>query len=90
MKRPILRLPSASTPDPDPNLMDTPFALNTVNWSDEGSIIELARKLGPGNAVVKYRSRRNYNIVRLSRAHEIVDHKSVLLIYVVPSMRERE
>lgn len=90
MKRPTVRLPSTNLPPDDPDGMDSDPVLvqfNRTNWQDEGEVITLARKLGPGNCVVKYATRPNYNIVRLAEMMEIVDHKNVRLIHVVPSLQ---
>jgi len=55
--------------------------MTRTNWRDEQSVINLCRRLGAGNCVVKYGSRPNYNIMRTSRASEVVDNEGVRMIF---------
>lgn len=62
--------------------------LNKVNWREQSEIIELCRRLGAGNCVIKHRDRPNYNITHYERAMHIVDHKRILLVYVCTEQNE--
>jgi len=67
-------------------MADRMINLRKMSWRNREQVIELCRQLGPGNAVVKYRSRPNYNIVKADRLSLLPPTTSVVFI----SKREGE